>query len=370
MKTIFIRNGEIKKKPVALLEFPFDQQLIDLVRTIPMAKWQPDLRAWAVPYSDGLIDRLLPLFRGKAWLDYREFKRVKLESKTAPISLPELSEDLTVEIAKFSDWMRNLRYSESTIKNYSQGIGLFFRFLENKNPELITNEDLELFNKDYIISNKFSASFQSGVINAVKLFFSNRLKRKLELELIERPKQPRILPHVLSKEEVKAILQAHQNIKHRAMLSLIYACGLRRGELLNIRIQDIDSKRGMLRVNKGKGAKDRVVPISEKMLELLREYYQYERPKVYLFEGQALGQPYSAKSLENVLQQAVKKAGITKKPTLHWLRHSYATHLLDNGTDLRFIQELLGHRSSKTTEIYTHVSTKSLQKIKSPFDDL
>lgn len=370
MKTIFIRNGEIEKKSVALLEFPFDQQLIDLVRTIPGSAWQPDLRAWAVPYSDGLIDRLLPLLKGKAWLDYREFKRVKLESKTAPISLPELSEKLVGEIAKFSDWMRNLRYSESTIKNYSQGIGLFFRFLENKNPELITNEDLELFNKDYIISNKFSASFQSGVINAVKLFFSNRLKRKLEPELIERPKQPKLLPHVLSKEEVKLILEVHQNIKHRAMLSLIYACGLRRGELLNLKLTDIDSNRKMLHVQQGKGGKDRVVPINGKILDLLREYYKYEKPQVYLFEGQVSGRPYSEKSLENVMNQAVKKAGLNKKPTLHWLRHTYATHLHEGGTDLRIIQELLGHSSSKTTEIYTHVSTKSLQNVKSPFDDL
>lgn len=370
MKTIFIRNGEIRKKPVALLEFPFDQQLIALIRTIPYAKWQPEMRAWAIPYSETLINELLPIFKGQAWLDYTEFKRVKVESKPTPISLPELSENLTVEIAKFSDWMRNRRYSESTIKNYSQGIGLFFRFMENKNPELITNEDLELFNKDYIISNKFSVSFQSLVINAVKLFFSNRLNRKLEPELIERPKRPKILPHVLPKEVVKKILQAHQNIKHRTMLSLIYACGLRKGELLNLKIEDIDSKRGLLRINQGKGAKDRVVPISEKMIGLLREYYLHEKPTEYLFEGARIGQQYSGKSLENVLNQAVKKAGISERPTLHWLRHSYATHLLESGTDLRYIQELLGHRSSKTTEIYTHVSTKSLQNIKSPFDDL
>lgn len=368
MQTIFIKNGEVKQKPVALLKFPFDQQLINLVRSIPKANWQPELKAWAVPYSETLINELLPIFKGKAWLDYSSFKKVKLRAEFPP--LPNLSGELSVEINKFADWMRNLRYSESTIKNYSQGIGLFLRFMENKNPELITNEDLELFNKDYIISRKFSVSFQSGVINAVKLFFSNRLNRKLEPELIERPKQPRILPHVLPKEEVKAILQAHQNIKHRAMLSLIYACGLRRGELLNLKITDIDSKRQMLHVHQGKGAKDRVVPINGKILELLREYYRYEKPSVYLFEGQVLGQPYSEKSLENVMNQAVKKAGLKVKPTLHWLRHSYATHLHEGGTDLRLIQELLGHTSSKTTEIYTHVSTKSLQNVKSPFDDL
>jgi site-specific recombinase XerD len=210
------------------------------------------------------------------------------------------------------------------------------------------------------------------------LFFSNRLHRKLEPALVERPKQPRLLPHVLSEEEVKAILQAHQNIKHRAMLSLIYACGLRRGELMNLKLTDtstslsagINSKRGVLRVNQGKGAKDRIIPISEKILELLREYYSYEKPTLYLFEGERFGEKYSEGSLQKVLKTALGKAKITKPVTLHWLRHSYATHLLESGTDLRFIQELLGHNSSKTTEIYTHVSQKSLQKIKSPFDDL
>lgn len=369
MKTIVVKNAEIKKKAVVLLEFPFDQQLVDLVKKIPGISWQPNLKAWSIPYSNTALEELLNLCKGLAWLDYSGFKRVKLASPE-PEPLEALSPELQLEITKFSEWMRNRRYSESTIKNYTQGIGLFFRFMGNKNPELITNEDLELFNKDYIISRKFSASFQSGVINAVKLFFSNRLNRKLEPELIERPKQPRILPHVLSKEEVKKILQAHQNIKHRTMLSLIYACGLRRAELLGLKLEDIDSKRRLLRINRGKGAKDRLVPISDKVVEMLREYYKLEKPSTYLFEGAKAGQPYSAKSLENVLNQAVQKAGLKNKPTLHWLRHSYATHLLESGTDLRYIQELLGHKSSKTTEIYTHVSTKSLQNIKSPFDDL
>jgi integrase/recombinase XerD len=175
---------------------------------------------------------------------------------------------------------------------------------------------------------------------------------------------------VLSKEEVKQILNAHKNIKHRAMLSLIYACGLRRSELLNLKIPDVDSKRGLLIIRQAKGKKDRVAPLSERIVGLLREYYRQEQPVDYLFEGQEKGKAYSAKSLESVLKQALRKAKITKPVTLHWLRHSYATHLLENGTDLRYIQELLGHKSSKTTEIYTHVSTKSLQKIKSPFDDL
>jgi integrase/recombinase XerD len=139
---------------------------------------------------------------------------------------------------------------------------------------------------------------------------------------------------------------------------------------LNLKPTNIDSKRGILIILNSKGKKDRIVPISENIIEMLREYYKLYKPKEWLFEGQAAGERYSETSLQKVLKMALVEAGIKKPVTLHWLRHSYATHLLESGTDLRYIQELLGHKSSKTTEIYTHVSTKSLQKIKSPFDDL
>jgi integrase/recombinase XerD len=154
------------------------------------------------------------------------------------------------------------------------------------------------------------------------------------------------------------------------MLSLIYACGLRRSELLHLKPTDVDSKRGLLIVKQSKGNKDRVVPLSEKTISMLREYFISYKPKIWLFEGQVKGEQYSEKSLQSVLKQSVEKAKIRKPVTLHWLRHSYATHLLESGTDLRYIQELLGHKSSKTTEIYTHVSTQSIQKIRSPFDEL
>ncbi len=154
------------------------------------------------------------------------------------------------------------------------------------------------------------------------------------------------------------------------MLSLIYACGLRRSELLNLTFKDIHSERNLLLIKQSKGKKDRIVPISNKIIDLLRDYYKAYKPKTWLFEGQQVNQQYSERSIQLVLIQAVTKAKIEKPVTLHWLRHSYATHLLESGTDLRYIQELLGHSSSRTTEIYTHVSTKNLQQIRSPFDDL
>lgn len=163
--------------------------------------------------------------------------------------------------------------------------------------------------------------------------------------------------------------EALPNLKHPMILSLIHACGIRRSELLNLLLSDVRSDRGLLLIRQAKGKKDRVVPLSAKLLECLRQYYVQYRPKCYLFEGQDGGK-YSEKSIQLVFKQALAKAGIDKPATLHSLRHSYATHLLESGTDLRYIQELLGHNSSRTTEIYTYVSEKNLQAIRSLFDDL
>lgn len=185
-----------------------------------------------------------------------------------------------------------------------------------------------------------------------------------------RPRTQHRLPNVLSKEEVKKILDASVNEKHRVILSIVYGCGLRRSEVLMLEPQDIDRDRMLLSVRQAKGFKDRVVPVSVKLIDMIDGYLKRYRPEKYLIEGQKAGRRYSAGSVEKVFRMACDKAGIKKNITLHGLRHSYATHLLEAGTDLRYIQELLGHKSSKTTEIYTHVTDKSIQRIRSPFDDL
>jgi len=270
----------------------------------------------------------------------------------------------------FKNYMNYRRYSENTIKTYSDALEVFFRFFQNKKLESLTIEDIIHFNNDYILRKNLSSSYQNQVINAVKLFYRNRFNKTMEVDFIQRPRREKRLPNVLSKKEVKSILETPTNLKHRAMLSLIYACGLRRSELLNLTLTDIQSNRNLLFIRQSKGKKDRVVPISNRLIDILREYYKAFKPKAWLFEGQFPNTKYSEKSLENVLKQSLTKTKISKKVSLHWLRHSYATHLLENGTDLRYIQELLGHSSSRTTEIYTHVSTLNLQQIRSPFDDL
>jgi integrase/recombinase XerD len=276
----------------------------------------------------------------------------------------------TQQLEEFKNYMNYKRYSKNTIKTYCEALYIFFKFHADKKIEELGIEHLIIFNNEHILKNNYSTSYQNQVINAIKLFYKNRFNRKMEIDFIQRPRREKRLPNVLSKLEVKSILESPINLKHRAMLSLIYACGLRRSELLNLTLKDVLSDRHLIFIRQSKGKKDRMLPISDKLISMLREYYRAYKPKKWLFEGQNPGEQYSERSIQLVLNQALVKAKINKPVTLHWLRHSYATHLLENGTDLRYIQELLGHSSSKTTEIYTHVTAHSIQKIKSPFDDL
>ena len=340
----------IKYKGIARISVAFEKniELIARIKTIEGSRWSQSLGVWHIPDT--------------------EENRLRFKLPLHSISTP--SEEGILQIEKFKQWLLSKRYSPSTIKTYSEALKSFFIFYREKPISEISNEDVIIYNNEYILKNNLSASYQNQIVNAIKLFFQTIRETKMLVDKIHRPKRSKLLPNVLSKEEIKLILNVHNNIKHKMMLSLIYSCGLRCGELLALKPVHIDSKRNIVLLKNSKGQKDRIVPLSPFILEMLREYYKIFKPKTYLFEGQNIGLPYDARSLQLILKQALQKTGITKPATLHWLRHSYATHLLESGTDLRYIQELLGHSSSKTTEIYTHVSTKSIQQIKSPFDDL
>lgn len=340
----------IKHKGERRISVIFDKSadLIARIKQIEGSRWSQTLKIWHLPDTD----------------ENRIRFNLVLFSDTQP------SEDGKAQITKFKQWLSSKRYSESTIKTYSEALKSFLVFYRNKAVGEITNEDVIVYNNEFIRKKNISSSYQNQIVNAIKLFFKTIRETKIEIDKIHRPKREKVLPNVLSKEEIKLILNAHSNIKHKTMLSLIYSCGLRRSELLNLKPADIDSKRGIVIIRQSKGKKDRIAPLSPKILEMLRGYYKGFKPKIWLFEGRIENTKYDERSLSNVLQQALTKSRITKPVSLHWLRHSYATHLLESGTDLRYIQELLGHSSSKTTEIYTHVSTKNIQQIKSPFDDL
>ena len=328
--------------------FERNTDLIAWIKKFEGSRWSQSLRVWHLPDTS----------------DYRKQFKIALAEESMP------SVEGFEGIEQFKRYLRSKRYSESTIKTYSEALKSFLVFCRTKPIGEIDNDDVIGYNNDFILKNNLSPSYQNQIASAIKLFFLVVKDTKIDLERIHRPKRAKVLPNVLSKEEVKAILDAHSNVKHRMMLSMIYSCGLRCGELLALKPVNIDSKRNIVLLKNSKGKKDRIAPLSQKILAMLRVYFSAYKPKLYLFEGQTPGVAYDARSLQQVLKQALQKAGIDKPVTLHWLRHSYATHLLESGTDLRYIQELLGHNSSKTTEIYTHVSTKSIQQIKSPFDGL
>jgi integrase/recombinase XerD len=373
LPVIYLNRQTIGLKTYYYASFPFNRNIYTLFSSLKNSTWDSYEKAWIIDEAACPLENILAHFKDKAEFIFQEKSLESVEYKKSllrPIHFLEPLDELKKEaIQTFIRYLNSKRYSSNTIKVYSDSMSTFLRYFSMKDISDISNDDLIDFNNNYILKNNFSSSFQNQVVNAVKLYFSAIQHKKIDVELIHRPRREKVLPNVLSKEEVKAILDAPYNLKHRAMLAMIYSCGLRRGELLSLTKFDVDSKRMVVIIRMAKGKKDRIVPLSPKILNLLRDYYKSYNPKEFLFEGQGGGK-YSEKSLENVLKQSLFKARNKKPVTLHWLRHSYATHLLESGTDLRYIQDLLGHKSSKTTEIYTHVSTKNIQNIRSPFDDL
>ena len=369
------------------LRFPYDAELIKIVRELPDARWSKRMKSWHISDDPNIIRLLLQSFMGKAYVDYSSMnlrladrirlKREKEERckvKKSEVNkggeLGSLSERGREDIEKYRRWMEANRYPEATVLNYTSMMVRFLRFLSPKEAADCTAEDLIRVVNDYILPQRLSYSFQNQMISSVKKFYSCIYKSVIDPGKITRPRSRHKLPEVLSKEEVRQILGSPTNEKHRVMLSLLYACGLRRSELLGLRLEDIERDRKLLRVRQSKGFKDRIIFVSDKTIDMVDTYLKHFKPKRYLFEGQKIGEMYSASSLEKVLKIACEKSGLRKEISLHWLRHSYATHLLESGTDLRYIQELLGHKSSRTTEIYLHVTEKSIEKIRSPFDDL
>ncbi len=377
VKEIIIEHLIHREEQRVFLRFDLDNETSAMVKNLLHGRWSATQCAWHIAYGENYYDVLLHYFKpyGVRLLVRNTMAPIAHTPPQKPVKkdvggLGNLSSEAQIKIKEFEFWMKSRRYSNNTIDTYTDSLRTFLRYHHTKAIAEIDNSDLIEFNNRYILAHKLSSSYQNQVVNAVKLFFRIVELKSMQPELIYRPKREKLLPNVLSKEEVKLILEAKGNLKHKAMLSLTYSCGLRCGELLRLKPEHIDSKRNLLIIKQAKGRKDRVAPLSKKTIELLRDYFKAYHPQVYLFEGQTAGTMYDIRSLQNVLKQALISANITKHVTLHWLRHSYATHLLESGTDLRYIQEILGHSSSRTTEIYTHVSTKGIQNVVSPFDNL
>jgi integrase/recombinase XerD len=260
-------------------------------------------------------------------------------------------------------------YSESTLKTYRNEFAQLLYLLKANSVNELTADRLRGYFLYCINTLKLSENTLHSRINAVKFYFEQVLHRQKFFFDIPRPKKPSILPKVIHAKDIKQLFEVTANLKHNTMLKLCYGMGLRVSEIVNLKVTDIDSKSMQVLVQRAKGKKDRYVNLPESVLLQLREYFRQYRPKKYLFEGQ-YGEPYSTRSAQQVFKAALKKSRVNKDIGIHGLRHSFATHLLENGTDIKFIQELLGHNDIKTTLRYTHVSQRSLKKVKSPLDTM
>jgi site-specific recombinase XerD len=265
-------------------------------------------------------------------------------------------------------------YSDNTIKNYRNWFIFFLSCFPNRKPSAINKNQILDFLVAFRNSPKWSATSQNQLINAIKFFYEKLLNHPREVYELPRAQKEQKLPGVFAEEEIVQMIRNTENIKHKTMICLAYACGLRVSEIVNLELKDIDSKRMVINIRQSKGRKDRQVMLSEKLLEVLRGYIKSikekeERPRVWLFEGYGHEQ-YSTRSVQKVFAQAKRKSKISKRGSVHAVRHSFATHLLEGGTDLLTIKELLGHTSLRTTLAYTHVSRKHISKVQSPFDKL
>lgn len=349
------------------LIFGVNKELIKAIKNIPYYTWNTQNKWWSIPYAEKYLDEI------KAVAKDQKMKMIYEEEEIDTSKKPRISFYDIPNYRPCPDGyilkLKELRYSDTTLKTYRGLFEEFINFYHKFEIDRIDESMITAFMRYLVIERKVSISYQNQAINAIKFYYERVLGGQRKVYLVDRPRSEKKLPAVLSEQEVGALLKATENIKHKAILMLAYSAGLRLSELVNVRIKDIDSKRMQVRVEQAKGKKDRYSVLSVKLLEILREYFKKYKPKEYLFEGVSGGM-YSARSIQSIMQDSTLKAGIKKSVSVHTLRHSFATHLLENGTDLRYIQNLLGHESSKTTEVYTHITTKGFDQIKSPLDKL
>ena len=260
-------------------------------------------------------------------------------------------------------------YSPVTIKSHISNVSNFAKFY-NKSPELLREKEIRDYLHYCIMEKKLSEGSVNSINSSLKFFYTKTLNRYWNMDKIARIKEPKRLPAVLSPEEVKSIFEVTENLKHKVILMTVYSAGLRVSEVCNLKITDIDSKNMQILIREGKGKKDRYSLLSKANLEILREYWRRYHPTEYLFSGNGRTDSISPRSVQKMLEKSIKKTKITKHVTVHTLRHSFATHLLDAGTDICYIQRLLGHSRITTTTIYLHLRRMDLLNIKSPLDTL
>jgi integrase/recombinase XerD len=350
------------------LLFGYLPELSKTIKTIPYHVWNSKNKWWTIPYSEQFLNEIKQrIVELNLTLRYEEEEQtISRIQRITPFDIPNYRYCPDEYLMKLTE----LRYSPKTSKVYKEMFEEFINFYPSYDLKNIDETLIIKFLRFLVTERKISTSYQNQSINAIKFYYERVLGGQRKIYFIDRPIKEKTLPTVLNTEEIKHILAVTTNIKHKAILMLIYSAGLRISEAINLKIKDIDSQRMQIKVEQSKGKKDRYTLLSMKALTILRDYFRQYRPKEWLFEGIEGGNQYSVRSIQQIFKESVLRAGIKKDVSVHTLRHSFATHLLENGTDIRYIQSLLGHESSKTTEIYTHITTKGFDQIKSPLDNL
>lgn len=343
-----------------IVRFPYSKEAVDRMRLIKGRRWHPEGKFWTVPADDNTRMLIQQLSEGE-----------KLDSSQKVVTTERFGKngkaDWSVVLLRFEEELRLKGYSPKTIKSYIGHVRRFFNYLGDGFNSIVIDNIREY--TITLLSTDCSHAYVNQALSALKFLMLNVIKNGCGGFDIPRCKREQKLPEIMSRSEVASVLNSVSNLKHKSLLMLIYSAGLRVGEAVRLCITDIDSKRGLVHVRQGKGRKDRYTILSSAAVDILRKYVKKYRPEEWLFPGADETKHLTERSVECVFREACQKAKILKKYTVHTLRHSFATHLLESGTDLRYIQELLGHASSKTTEIYTHVCEKDIQRIRSPLDD-
>jgi site-specific recombinase XerD len=369
------------------------RELETIIRQIKGIKWSQSHRCWYLPFTPTAQKLVKESLEEIAVLDdtmliqYCKKKEQVIKTRLASFSSGagikpnrnitrsadwKLCSENIAALQRFIEQLKLKAYSASTLKTYRNEFLQLLQLLKNKPVDTLTTDDLRRYFVYCFEKLHLSENTLHSRINAIKFYFEQVLGRERFFWEIPRPKKPGTLPKILSQAEVAALLNSVKNIKHKAMLMLAYSGGLRVSEVVSLKTIDIDSDRMIIFLQRSKGKKDRIIPLSPVLLVMLREYAKEYKPdkKGYLFEGRHKGSPYCSRSLQEVLQEAKRKAGVLKPGSIHLLRHSFATHLIERGTDITMIQKLLGHNSIKTTLRYLHTSNKNILKIVSPLDDL
>ncbi len=370
-KHITLKHLLIHNQKMIGIQFSPDKVIQALIKELPNPRWSKKFSMVYIINTKENVDMVFDKFRGVAWVNGNSFFKEKIIRENQPVDINWYRNRAKTASYKYipEEYLMKLelkRYALNTCKIYISLFERFINYYPQKDIIALSEQEIRKY-LQVLIQEKKSNSYINQTINSIKFYYEVVMGMPNRFYSIERPRKEQKLPQVLSKEEILAIIANTNNIKHRCIVSLLYSAGLRRSELLDLKVEDIDSKRMLIHIKNAKNNKDRYSLLSETVLKELRIYYKEWKPKKYLFEG-LKGNKYSGSSVKEIVVKASEKSKINKRVTPHMLRHSFATHLLENGTDLRYIQTLLGHSSTKTTEIYTQVAVNNFKSIKNPLD--